>query len=153
MNLISLKPEPTTLELRCTFSADRQRVFRAWTEPELLKRWAVPNPGAVCDFVEVDLRVGGEYRIGMPASEGGSYIAFGVYQEVDPPARLVYTWRWEHLADNIPDSLVTVEFIEKGDQTEVRLRHEQFVDEATRDAHLEGWDGCFKNLEKLFAKN
>lgn len=96
-----------TLRLTRTFAAPRERVFRAWTTPQQLKRWSAP-----ADFtnsvVEVDLRVGGRYKIGMQAPDGTAYTAVGAYQVVDPPKKLVYPWRWE--SEGAEETLVTVEF-------------------------------------------
>ena len=132
------------LEVRRTFAAPRQRVFDAWTRPEALKRWAAPGamtaPGA-----EVDLRVGGSYRIHMSAPDGKEHRVIGVYREVDPPRRLVYTWTWETNPD-VTDSVVTVEFLERGASTEVVLRHEALPSVESRDRHAVGWGGCMDKL-------
>lgn len=87
--------QETTLHLTRTFAAPRAAVFRAWTDPERLKQWWGP-PGYATPAVELDLRVGGRYRIGMrKLPDGDVFYLSGVYQEVRPPERLVYTWRWE----------------------------------------------------------
>jgi uncharacterized protein YndB with AHSA1/START domain len=69
-----------------------------------------------------------------------------MYREIDPPAKLVYTWKWEESA--MPDSVVTVEFHDRGKQTEVVLRHDGLVDPDSRARHEHGWNGC---LDKLVA--
>jgi uncharacterized protein YndB with AHSA1/START domain len=98
---------------------------------------------------EVDLRKGGHYRLGMRAPSGEIYTTTGVYQEVLPPERIVYTWRWSD--PESVETLVTVEFKDLGPETEVTLRHERFVDAPHRDSHLQGWTGCLENLEQFFA--
>ena len=108
-------------------------------------------------IAEVDLKVGGKYRFGMlEPGKDAPYVSYGVYQEVDPPARLVFTWAFEKMPGDDPDfvpaeTLVTVEFIDKDGATEVVLTHERFPDEHMRDEHQAGWGGCLGGLDRLFA--
>lgn len=147
--MATTKPNPaTTLALTRTFAAPRDRVFRAWTEPEELKKWW----GAADDFTtpiaEVDLRVGGRYRLGMkPPDRDVVYIVGGTYREVRRPAKLVYTWSWE--GGDGSETLVTVEFHDRGSSTEVTLTHEHFADDKVRDEHAKGWNGCLDRLARM----
>ena len=84
-------PPNTVVEVRRVIRAPRQRVFEAWTKPEELKRWHAPGPMTV-SLAEVDLRVGGRYRIHMVAPSGEEHRVVGTYREVDPPRRLTYSW-------------------------------------------------------------
>ena len=136
-----------SLEVRRTIRASPQRVFEAWTRPEELKRWAAPGPMET-PFAEVDLRVGGRYRIHMREPDGNAHRVFGTYREVDPPRRLVYTWSWEDDPE-VKDSVVTVEFRHLGGSTEVVLRHEGFPSSERRDRHLSGWGACLEQLETV----
>ena len=138
------KTQGEALEVRRTFAAPRERVFQAWTAPEELKRWAGPGP-MTAPVAEVDLRVGGRYRIHMRDPQGTEHRVIGEYREVDPPRRLVYTWTWE-TNPLVTDSIVTVEFHERGASTEVVLRHEGLPSVESRDRHSSGWTQC---LEKL----
>ena len=137
-----------TLNLRRIFKAERKKVFRAWTDPEELKKWWGPE-GYATPSAEVDLRVGGKYRLGMrKLPDGEIFYLSGIYREVRPPERLVYTWSWEAQPEH-GETLVTVEFREVGDSTEVVLTHERFPTEKTRDDHNRGWSGCLDRLAKL----
>src|SRR6185503_11395386 len=90
------KHEGIAIRLRHTFHASRERVFRAWTDPEVLKRWWCPE-GFTPDTIEVDLRVGGAYRFGMRSVAGGPLmVVYGSFLEVVAPERLEYTWQWEN---------------------------------------------------------
>jgi uncharacterized protein YndB with AHSA1/START domain len=144
-------PKPgteTTLSLRRTFKAPRERVFRAWTDPDELRKWWGPE-GYVTPSAEVDLRVGGKYRLGMrKLPDGDIFYLSGIYREVRPPERLVYTWRWEAKPE-LGETLVTVEFREVGGSTEVILTHEFFPTPQARDDHNRGWSGCLDRLAKL----
>jgi uncharacterized protein YndB with AHSA1/START domain len=134
-----------TLEIRRLIPAARERVFDAWTQAKELDRWSAPSP--MTPRAEVDLRVGGRYRILMRGPDGVERSVGGVYRVIERPSKLVYTWRWEETP--MADSVVTVEFHDRGKETEVVLRHEGLVDTESRARHEHGWNGCFDNLAEL----
>ncbi len=139
----------TTLTVARTFAAPREEVFRAWTDPQELKKWWAAGPGFTTPIAEVDLRVGGRYRLGMkPPDKDSVYVVAGVYREVRPPERLVYTWAWEGRGD-WPETIVTVEFLDRGSSTEVVLTYEAFVGAPMRDEHARGWTGCLDTLARI----
>ncbi len=82
------------VEIVRTIEAPREQVFRAWTDPDELRRWWGPGEFR-CPEAQVDLRPGGSYRLVMQPTAGDPFVLGGTYREVEPPARLVYTWRWE----------------------------------------------------------
>ncbi|WP_236646401.1 SRPBCC family protein [Gemmatirosa kalamazoonensis] len=132
--------------------APRQRVFDAWTQPAQLKAWHAPGPLTV-SLAEIDLRPGGAYRIHMRAPDGTEHRVTGVYREVDPPSRVVYTWGWE--GDHVvKDSVVTVEFHDRGDTTgdatEVVLTHAGIFDDTERANHAKGWTAILDKFEALY---
>ena len=131
--------------------APRDHVFRAWTDPDQLRRWW--GPGAFsCPEAEVDLRPGGSYRLVMAPTEGEPFVLGGTYREVDPPSRLVYTWRWETgpAADG-SESLVTVEFFEHGAATKLILTHTEFPASHGPAPYAMGWEGGLEKFEALLA--
>ncbi len=150
--MASPKASPeTTLHLTRTFAAPREKVFRAWTEPEELKRWWGPE-GYATPIAEVDLQVGGKYRLGMrKLPEGDLFYLVGTYREVRRPEKLVYTWSWEGQAD-FGETLVTVEFRDRGPSTEVVLTHALFRTEKARQDHDKGWNGCLDRLAKALSE-
>lgn len=83
--------QETTLQIKRTFAAPREKVFQAWTDPAALKRWFGPSDDFSTPVAEVDLRVGGRYRIHMKSPDGQPHTVHGVYREVTPPAKLVFT--------------------------------------------------------------
>jgi uncharacterized protein YndB with AHSA1/START domain len=100
----------------------------------------------------IDLRKGGRYEF-QGTSKGRPWTVRGEYIEVKPPERLVYTWTWsidpakgEPIGD---DTLVTIDFIDRGKETDVVLTHERFATAAARDMHANGWKGCLERLSKL----
>jgi uncharacterized protein YndB with AHSA1/START domain len=140
----------TSLRLSRTIRADLATVFEAWTEPEQLKQWSAPE-GMTVAAAEVDLRVGGRYRIRMKNPDGEIFTAVGEYREIDYPNRLVYTWGWEETRNNHYETRVTVEFFDRGGATEVVLTHELFPDAELAGKHTEGWTSCLNRLQGLFA--
>lgn len=141
----------TTLRLARVFAAPREEVFRAWTSPDALKQWWGP-PGHGTASAEVDLRAGGRYRLGMrKLPDGDVFYLSGTYREVKAPEKLVYTWRWE-AEPEYGETLVTVEFRDRGTSTEVVLTHEQFPTEKMREQHGQGWSGCLDRLADLLAR-
>ena len=139
-----------TLQVRRTIRAPRQRVFDAWTKAEELKAWHAPGPLTV-SLAELDLRPGGSYRIHMRDPGGAEHRVSGVYREVDPPRKVVYTWGWE--GDHaVKDSVVTIEFHERGDATEVVLTHAGIVEDAERANHEQGWTAILDKLEAAYSR-
>ena len=141
------KQSDLTLEVRRTFAAPRERVFNAWTRSEELRKWFAPGPLTTA-VAEVDLRVGGRYKVTMRGPDGVEHTVVGVYRAIEPPKRLVYTWRWED-KPSAGESTVTVAFNEQGRSTEVVLRHEGLPNQKEIADHRHGWDGCLEKLEKV----
>lgn len=130
-----MEMEPIRMHLK----AGRERVFAAWTEPELLVRWWGPGAEA-----EVDLRVGGRYRLSMQF-DWGPMVCVGEYREIVPPERLVFTFRWEGDPSG-EETLVTLTLREVEGGTELVLRHEGFADAAVAENHRAGWMDCVGRL-------
>jgi len=137
-----------SVRLSKTVTVDRQRAWDAWTQPDQMKQWASPEYATVVG-VGVDLRVGGQYRIEMSV-EGDLHVAHGSYKEIDPPARLVYTWDWEGPHAMGVETVVTVDFLEVDGGTEVRVTHEGLPSDEVRDSHLQGWSSCLEGYDSLF---
>ena len=128
---------PPVVQVRRTIRAPRQRVFDAWTKADEIKIWHAPA-GLTVSLAEIDLRPGGAYRIHMRSPDGKEHCVSGVYREVDPPKKVVYSWSWD--GDHpVKDSTVSLEFIERGDATEVVLSHAGITDAKERTGHESGW--------------
>jgi uncharacterized protein YndB with AHSA1/START domain len=124
-------------------------VFRALTDPAELKQWFCPEGGSVKE-VDVDLTVGGRFRVVM-AMPNGDHEAAGVYREIEPPRRVVSTWSW--LGDDDEqgeETLLTFELEPRDGATEVVLTHERLPSAESRDSHESGWASALNRLEALF---
>ncbi len=137
-----------SLTIKRRLNAPPAKVFAAWTDPEKVKGWM--GPGEVkAKSAESDLRVGGRYRWVMVAPSGQELDVRGVYREIVPNEKLVFTWSWLSAPER--ESLVTVLLKPDGDGTLLTLTHEQFFDEDARDQHNNGWNGALDKMEKFFA--
>ena len=140
----------TTLKIRRTLNAPREVVFRAWTQPEQLRSWWGVRADYSTPIAEVDLRVGGKYRLGMQAPDRDEpFVVGGVFREVNPPERLVYTWQMDSSDMKLGETVVTVEFLDRGGETEVVLTHELFPNAEICEQHNQGWNSCFDRLPKF----
>lgn len=136
---------PATVQRSVHYPVSREQVFRAWTTPEALKVWWRPGP-YISSEVVIDLRPGGQYRISMIHPDGSHASISGTYLEVVAPERLVVTWVSEGgPRDDGTESLLTLEFFERGGSTELRLTHER-LSIGTRDGFDAGWTGVLGKL-------
>jgi uncharacterized protein YndB with AHSA1/START domain len=127
--------------------APRAEVFRAWTDPEELRRWWGPGEYAT-KHAEIDLRPGGRYLLVIQAAGGEPMHLAGVFREVAPPARLVYSWRWVRGWADPTESVVTVEFEDLGERTRVVLVHSGLDASPAPDGYRMGWES---GVDKLAA--
>jgi uncharacterized protein YndB with AHSA1/START domain len=133
------------LHMTHTFAAPRERVFRAWADAREFAQWFHPSQDYKTVITRLDFRVGGKYSIEMHHKAGNVHSLFGTYQQIKPPEKLVFTWRWK-TEEPLLDSLVTVEFRDLGDSTEISLTHERLPNAEEVAKHTEGWTGCLGQL-------
>jgi uncharacterized protein YndB with AHSA1/START domain len=141
--------EKPSLTLKRRNNAPPAKIFASWTDPEKLAQWFGPADivaGSVSS--ELDVKVGGRFRVRFSTANGEQHEVGGVYREVTPDQRLVFTWAWRSTPER--ESLVTVALRPDGAATVLTLTHEQFFDEAARDGHERGWTGTLDRLERYF---
>jgi uncharacterized protein YndB with AHSA1/START domain len=131
------------LVIRRRIAATPERLFEAWTRAEQIREWWGPA-NVQCIAAEVDLRVGGAYRIANQFPDGTVLWIAGEFLAVERPHRLEYTWR-AGPAD-APSERVTVRFVPAGAYTEIIVTHARITDEPTRTRHEQGWRGCLDGL-------
>ena len=158
MSTTKMTEQNLKLQLTRVFAAPRELVFKAWTDASQFQQWfgAAACDGATLQSVQVDARVAGKYRLQVRRANGEFFTSVGVYREVKPPERLVFTWAFEKDGSGDeygevepPEMLVTVEFKARGKQTELTLTHERFASVESRDRHEEGWTRCLNELGKF----
>jgi uncharacterized protein YndB with AHSA1/START domain len=136
---------PPALQMKRTFQAPRERVFRAWTDPEELARWFGPSEDYHALVPTLELRVGGKYSLEIHHKGGNVHRVSGTYREIKPPEKIAFTWRWEN-DPTASESMVTLEFRDLGISTEILLTHEQLPNAEQRERHEQGWIGNMNQL-------
>lgn len=146
MATLTIKP---SLTIKRRFKAPPEKVFAAWTDPEKVKHWM--GPGEIKALrADSDLRVGGRFRWIMKAPDGEEHDVSGVYREIIPNEKLVFTWAWKSTPER--ESLVTLTFKREADGTLMTVHHEQFFDEDARDRHQGGWSSAMEKLDKYLSE-
>jgi uncharacterized protein YndB with AHSA1/START domain len=146
---------PTTIERKSelelvvtrTFNGPARIVFEAWTKPELMKLWWAPkSTGVPLLSCEMDVRVGGSYRLAFGQDAASSFAFFGKYLEVEPPSRLVWT------NDESEDAAVTTVTFEEKDGQTLLVLHELYPSKEALDEAIAGMaDGMPEQFEQLDA--
>jgi len=147
--------ESLKVELTRVFKAERRKVFEAWTNPGVLKRWLAPHDTMMSEAT-ADVKIGGAFRIDMAGKIEGRDItgyASGVYREVVPDERLSFTWTWHNVGTGevTGETLVTVTFKEKDGGTEMTLVHDKFATPEMQQDYKFGWISCFDKLARIVA--
>lgn len=122
------------LEMKRVLPAAPSVVLAAFSEPSELAKWWGPQ-GFTVPSIEFDPRVGGTYRIEMQPPEGDCFYLTGEFREVNPPARLAYTFVWEAPDPDDVETLVGLSFRDLGELTEVTFTQGPFKAEARRRLH------------------
>jgi uncharacterized protein YndB with AHSA1/START domain len=140
-----------SLTLTRILDAPRDAVFRAWVDPAHIARWIGPR-SIKAEVDKMDARPGGAYRMVMHGPTGETYTVRGIYRELAPPERLVFSWAWEaETSRPRHETVVTINFRAVGDKTEMTLRHEWFESKEARDNHDHGWSGSFDKFAEVLA--
>ena len=147
MEHAKLETKPA-LTLNRYYPVAPEKVWRAWTDPQALKQWFGPGGPQAVSLAELDLRVGGRFRMVFGGAQGTEHECAGIYKEVVRHRKLVFTWCWPN---STPErvSQVTILFTPAGGGTDLEFRHEQFFDEAARDGHKRGWSELLVKLERF----
>jgi uncharacterized protein YndB with AHSA1/START domain len=131
------------------FAAPAERVFDAWTSPEVMRRWLHPGPDWATPEAEVDLRIGGRIRFVMRRPGGDESSPEGEFTMIDRPRRLVMTWTFPDDPSN--QQLLDISFSEADGSTTVRLVNTGIEGDRRRDGQDWGWRGCLDELERELA--
>lgn len=151
--LLMTTPTDTTIEITRSFSAPLSMVWRAHTEPDLVKRWLTGPSGHTMPECEIDLTVGGTYRYVWEWADG-RMSAYGTFREIEPQRRLLLTETFDIFPDS--ETLVEQVFSETDGQTTVTMSL-HYDSKATRDGVLqspmeEGLESSYRNLDALIAE-
>jgi uncharacterized protein YndB with AHSA1/START domain len=139
------QPGGLVLNLECTLDAPRERIFRMLTEPAELVKWWGPR-GFTIPEAELNLVVGGRYRFAMKPPDGETFHLSGEFLEIDPPWRLVYTFRWEEPTPNDRETVVDLSLGTAGNTTRLELSQGPFLTDERLELHRGGWTDSFEKL-------
>lgn len=129
-------------------AAPRERIFRALSEPAVLVKWWGPS-GFTTPETDVQLTVGGGYRLLMQPPDGEPFHLAGEFLEIDPPRRLAYTFRWEEPDPDDRETVVTLTLDSLGDATRLSLSQGVFATDARLALHRSGWQESLVKLRQL----
>jgi uncharacterized protein YndB with AHSA1/START domain len=147
----------TVLRVQRRFDWPLDRVYDAWSRPEAWKHWfCVPGEGYSGKMTAFDLEPGGGYRAEMRNPSDETVVQAGIFQDVRPGERLVFTHVWETsvFGEDVDydETLVAVDFDAAGEGTTVTVTHLGFPNEAVRDEHIWGWEGCLEALDRFLSR-
>ena len=144
MNKTVSAPKSSELTLRISrvFAAPRSLVFRMWAEKHLMDRWSCPT-----DFTIVksgaEFKEGASWHATMRAPDGADMSLTGIYKEIIPDERMVFTHAWlDDTGREGPSTLVTVTFEDDKGRTRMELHQTGFDSAGSRDGHEGGWTEC-----------
>ncbi|CAN5245257.1 SRPBCC domain-containing protein [soil metagenome] len=149
LTAITTNKTASSLKIQRTVSASVERVYKAWTDPEQMRRWFGCQYVTGIKVVQ-NLSVGGQYQVQMTTDPDGVVITVhGVYQEVIPNAKLVYTWNSDSVEYPAADTMICVQFIARGQGTEIVLEHTNFALEKSVEGHSLGWTASFNKITEF----
>jgi uncharacterized protein YndB with AHSA1/START domain len=151
-------PSEREVKVVRSFKAPRALVYRAWTEPDLVRRWLLGPPGWSMPVCEMDVRVGGRYRWRWRSEDNASEFGFtGTFREVQPSSKIVHTEAYDPgtVGGGYPgeDAIVTVTFTEAGGVTTVTtlidFGSKEARDAATATGMTDGMEQSYQLLDRL----
>jgi uncharacterized protein YndB with AHSA1/START domain len=138
------------IEIHRSLRASPERVFAAWSQADQWQLWFGAGVQAAAGGRSqsvLDPRVGGLWHATMTAPDGALRRVHGVFHELTPPARLVFTWQWDDPGSKA--QLVTVAIAAEGGGSRLTLLHEALPDEPSRAGHEQGWLAAVERIELL----
>lgn len=161
---ITTEPEKQEIIITRKFDAPRELVWKAWSDPESIKRWWGPK-GFTSPVARIDFREGGTSLVCMRSPEGQDFWSTGFYREIVEPERIVSTDSFSDAEGNVvPASyygmsgdwplelLVTVTFVEYEGKTKMTLQHVGIPEGENRDSAKAGWNESFDKLAEYLEK-
>jgi serine/threonine protein kinase len=145
---VARTPE-STVRLEQDIPAPPEQVFTMWIDHAQMADWYAPTDDFGPTVGEVDLNVGGTYRVGMllPGTTEPRFVS-GQFCQIDAPRSLSFTWAWQPHTPNTRETQLTLDFHRKENGTQLVLTHERFRSQKDRDDHAQGWQGCLRRLAR-----
>ncbi|HYJ38045.1 MAG TPA: SRPBCC domain-containing protein [Chitinophagaceae bacterium] len=134
------------IRLERIFDAEVELLWNAWTDPSILKRWFGSDPNGTVEEIEMDLRVGGSYKITFKDSDQSVHTCKGKFLSIAVHNILKYSWEWESEPGHISE--LTVSFHALGEKSKIVLEHKN-LNPASRHAYAQGWNGGLDKIERV----
>ncbi|MBB6673786.1 SRPBCC family protein [Cohnella nanjingensis] len=136
--MISMQDGKFFLELHRVYNASKESVFLAWTREEQLKQWWGLT-GFTTTIGHMDVSIGGKYLFHMRAPNGKIHTVEGRYVEIVPNDKLSFTWKWVTEGDDSEETLVTIDFVDQDNSTELVITHTNFSTMKEAKKHNNSW--------------
>lgn len=130
------------LAMKKTYNAPSALVFEAWIDPKIVKKWFSPDGKWAVEIAEMNVSVGGKYRIEMRSPDNRTWGVHGEYKEIEANRKLVFTWNTE----DVKETIVSIDFKDLGAKTEVNLVHDLLPNQEQFEEHTFGWNSCMDNM-------
>jgi uncharacterized protein YndB with AHSA1/START domain len=140
-----------TIVIKRVIKSPIERVYEAWTNPELMAKWFLPNERWLATTVDIELKPGGKHNITMNHSDGDKSRIVGHYLEIIPNKKLSFTWKGLDFFPDGGESIVTIDLRDLHGETELVLTHDRITDPTELQGTTSGWDGCLTSLEHFLA--
>lgn len=128
------------------FSHPPVKVWHAWTDSSIVKLWFGSDPNGKVLDAKLDVQVGGSFSVTFANSDGTEFTCHGIYKEIEPNNRLVFTWGWA----NQPEvhELISLEFSPDGAGTLMTFEQSNIDPSTSMHNYEEGWRSTFQKLER-----
>ena len=149
-----MSPDATVAEVRRRLRVAPEKVFSAFAEAQLLRRWLSPSPEVALTVLQFDFCVGGIYRFAYHVPGGRTMIVNGTFRTIERPWRIVFSWNIEPPDEHANlQSEVTVSITRVSEGAELHIRHERLKQPGAATRHAEGWRGAVDQLAVLLGEN
>lgn len=138
------------LHITRRYPVSRQKVWRAWTDPQALSCWFGPGEPNSVTLAEMDVRKGGRYHIRFRTPDGEEHAVSGEYQEVVEHERLSFSWAWQSTPERVSRVAISLTAVDGG--TVLDFVHDSFFDQAARDNHERGWSATLAKLDRMLQR-
>ena len=139
-----------SVQISWNFSHPPAKVWQAWTDPSIAKLWFGSDPAGKVLEARFDVWVNGVFSVTFANSDGSEFTCQGIYKEIEPYNRLVFTWGWANQPD--VDELITLQVAPDEGGTSMLFEQSNIDSKTSVHNYAEGWRSTFQKLEKALGK-